>query len=110
LANAVNLYVEKYILNLYSGTRIVEEVSAAFQCSSRQSESSCQVSSLPTSVVMCVHAIGRRIPIVAILSRPHRAIGRRSVYILKILKVHYTSLVILIPGYKTYIFCKTVAR
>jgi hypothetical protein len=45
-------------------------------------------------------AIGRIIPAFAILFRPHRAIGCCSFQILKTLKVRYTSLMILIPGYR----------
>jgi hypothetical protein len=50
---------------------------------------------LSTSVAIFVYAIGRRIPAFAILFRPYPVIGNRNIQILKTLKVHYTSSVML---------------
>jgi hypothetical protein len=78
-------------------------------------KSSCQVRSLPTSVAIFIHVIGRRITAFANLFRPYHATGRCGIQILKTLKVHNTSSVILIPGYKIsillpFLLYKPVAR
>jgi hypothetical protein len=68
----------------------------------------CQLSSFPSPIAIYVDAIGPRILASAILFRPHRVIGRcsfrcrnRTASYSNFENPQYTSLVILISGYKT---------